>query len=49
VTRVQQNSKAGGTRGAVTDFGAEVRVCVPPDWAELLARVGVQLVPMGVW
>jgi len=30
-------------------FGAEVRVCVPPDCAELLARVGVPLVPIGVW
>jgi vancomycin aglycone glucosyltransferase len=30
-------------------LGAEVRVCVPPDFAELLARVGVPLVPIGVW
>jgi len=30
-------------------LGAEVRVCAPPDRAELLARVGVPLVPTGVW
>ena len=29
-------------------LGAEVRVCAPPDFAELLARVGVPLIPMGV-
>jgi vancomycin aglycone glucosyltransferase len=28
-------------------LGAEVRVCTPPDFAELLARVGVPLVPVG--
>lgn len=28
-------------------LGAEVRVCAPPDFAELLARVGVPLVPAG--
>jgi vancomycin aglycone glucosyltransferase len=28
-------------------LGAEVRVCAPPDFAELLARVGVPLVPVG--
>ena len=27
-------------------LGAEVRVCAPPDFAELLARVGVPLVPV---
>ena len=27
--------------------GAEVRVCAPPDFAELLAGVGVPLVPIG--
>ena len=27
--------------------GAEMRVCAPPDFAELLARVGVPLVPVG--
>ena len=30
-------------------LGAEVRVCAPPDCAELLACVGVPLVPTGVW
>jgi vancomycin aglycone glucosyltransferase len=30
-------------------LGAEVRVCAPPDCAERLARVGVPLVPIGVW
>ena len=30
-------------------LGAEVRVRAPPDRAELLARVGVPLVPTGVW
>ncbi|MEV0295305.1 glycosyltransferase [Nocardia sp. NPDC050710] len=29
------------------EFGAEVRVCAPPDFAELLAGVGVPLVPFG--
>src|SRR5215217_4364527 len=28
-------------------LGAEVRVCAPPDFAELLARGGVPLVPVG--
>jgi vancomycin aglycone glucosyltransferase len=28
-------------------LGAEVRVCAPPDFAELLAHVGVPLVPVG--
>jgi hypothetical protein len=28
-------------------FGAEVRACAPPDWAERLARFGVPLVPVG--
>jgi vancomycin aglycone glucosyltransferase len=28
-------------------FGAEVRVCAPPDCAERLAEVGVPLVPVG--
>ena len=27
--------------------GAEVRVCAPPDFGELLAGVGVPLVPIG--
>jgi vancomycin aglycone glucosyltransferase len=29
------------------ELGTEVRVCAPPDCAELLARVGVPLVPTG--
>ena len=28
-------------------LGAEVRVCAPPDFAELLARIGVPLLPIG--
>jgi vancomycin aglycone glucosyltransferase len=28
-------------------LGVEVPVCAPPDFAELLARVGVPLVPVG--
>ena len=28
-------------------LGAEMRVCAPPDFAELLARVDVPLVPVG--
>ncbi len=28
-------------------LGAEAWVCAPPDFAELLARVGVPLVPVG--
>ena len=28
-------------------LGAEARVCAPPDCAELLARVGAPLVPVG--
>jgi vancomycin aglycone glucosyltransferase len=28
-------------------MGAEARVCAPPDFAELLARVGVPMVPLG--
>ena len=28
-------------------LGAEVRVCAPPEFAELLARVGAPLVPVG--
>jgi vancomycin aglycone glucosyltransferase len=30
-------------------LGAEVRVCAPPEFAELLASVGVPLVPTGGW
>jgi vancomycin aglycone glucosyltransferase len=29
------------------EFGAEVRVCAPPDWAERLTRFDVPLVPLG--
>jgi vancomycin aglycone glucosyltransferase len=29
-------------------LGAEMSVCAPPDFAELLARVGVPLVATGV-
>jgi vancomycin aglycone glucosyltransferase len=29
-------------------LGAQVRVCAPPGCAELLARVGVPRVPIGV-
>ena len=28
-------------------LGAEVRVCAPPDCAELLGDIGVPLVPIG--
>jgi vancomycin aglycone glucosyltransferase len=30
-------------------LGAEVRVCAPPEFAELLRRVGVPLVTTGGW
>jgi vancomycin aglycone glucosyltransferase len=30
-------------------LGAEVRVCAPPDFAELLAGVGVPLMSTGRW
>ena len=33
---------------ALRAVGVEVQVCAPPDFAELLARVGVPLVPAGV-
>jgi vancomycin aglycone glucosyltransferase len=36
-----------GFAGALRALGAEVRVCAPPDFADLLARVGVPLVPAG--
>ena len=29
------------------EFGAEVRVCAPPDWAERLTQLDVPLVPLG--
>jgi len=28
-------------------LGAEMQVCAPPDFAELLARIGVPLLPIG--
>lgn len=52
-------SSTYGSRGGVEPMvglavqsralGAEVRVCTPPDFAELLARVGAPLAPIGVW
>ena len=36
-----------GLAVALQALGAEVRVCAPPDFADLLARVGVPLVPAG--
>jgi vancomycin aglycone glucosyltransferase len=30
-------------------IGAQVPVCAPPDWAELLGNVSVPLVPIGGW
>jgi vancomycin aglycone glucosyltransferase len=30
-------------------LGAEVQVCAPPDFAELLGNVAVPLVPTGAW
>ena len=36
-----------GLAEALRSLGAEVRVCAPPDFADLLARVGVPLVPAG--
>jgi vancomycin aglycone glucosyltransferase len=36
-----------GLAGGLRALGAEVRVCAPPDFADLLARVGVPLVPAG--
>jgi vancomycin aglycone glucosyltransferase len=30
-------------------LGPEVRLCAPPDCAELLGNVGVPLVPIGMW
>ena len=37
-----------GLAARLRALGAEVRVCAPPDFAELLARVGVPLVATGV-
>lgn len=36
-----------GLAVALRELGAEVRVCAPPDFEELLAAVGVPLVPIG--
>ena len=36
-----------GLAVALRALGAGVRVCAPPDFADLLARVGVPLVPAG--
>src|SRR4029078_2769901 len=36
-----------GFAGALRALGAEGRVCAPPDFGDLLARVGVPLVPAG--
>jgi vancomycin aglycone glucosyltransferase len=36
-----------GFAAALRALGAEVRVCAPPDFADLLDRVGVPLVPAG--
>jgi vancomycin aglycone glucosyltransferase len=35
------------SRCSLRALGAKVRVCAPPDFAELLARVGMPLVPIG--
>jgi vancomycin aglycone glucosyltransferase len=32
---------------ALKDLGAEVRLCAPPDFADLAARIGVEMVPAG--
>jgi vancomycin aglycone glucosyltransferase len=37
-----------GLAARLRTLGAEVRVCAPPDCAELLARVGVPRLPTGV-
>jgi vancomycin aglycone glucosyltransferase len=36
-----------GLAMALRELGAEVRVCAPPDFADLLARVGVPMMPAG--
>ncbi|MFD8784989.1 glycosyltransferase, partial [Kitasatospora sp. NPDC059599] len=38
-----------GLAAALQGLGAEVRVCAPPDqeFVDLLARIGVPLVPLG--
>jgi hypothetical protein len=37
-----------GLAGHLLTLGAEVRVCARPDCAELLVRLGVLPVPIGV-
>jgi len=34
-----------GLAVALRELGAEARMCAPPDFADLLARVGVPMVP----
>jgi vancomycin aglycone glucosyltransferase len=36
-----------GLAVALRELGVEPRICAPPDFAELLARVGVPLIPKG--
>jgi len=36
-----------GLAMALRELGAEVRMCAPPDFADLLARVGVPMMPAG--
>ena len=36
-----------GLAVAIRELGAEVRMCAPPDFADLTARVGVPMVPTG--
>jgi vancomycin aglycone glucosyltransferase len=36
-----------GLAVALRELGAEVRMCAPPDFADLLARIGVPMVPAG--
>ncbi len=43
-------SRRSGSRGDVepmVGLAVRLRVCAPPDLADLLARVGVPLVPVG--
>jgi vancomycin aglycone glucosyltransferase len=43
-------SSSYGSRGDVEPMvGPAVRLRAPPDFAELLACVGLLLVPVGVW
>jgi hypothetical protein len=38
---------ADGIGGGLRRLGAEVRVCAPPDFADLAARADVELIPLG--